>query len=220
MTYTRRTTGPSGHAIIQVDPQGQNSIVVHPGSNRLNTERSIDEVFSLFGRDDLLLLQNEINNIPYLIDKGRDAGMRVCLNPAPFEPEVLEYPLDGVDTIIANETEALALTGANSVTDAIDEMERTLPDCELIVTLGPRGSRYRSPFEQLEIPSVEVEPVDTTGAGDTFVGFFLAAQVQGAPATEALRHATAAAALCVTRTGAMDSIPTSAEVDVFAEDRQ
>ena len=196
--------GPSGHAIIQVNRQGENSIVLFGGANQTVTPAQIRKVMARARRGDVLLLQNEINDIAEIMRQGAAAGLLIALNPAPMSAAVKEYPLDLVDTLIVNEIEAEQLLGGNGA--------RLKPGAELVLTLGARGARYEAGGRRLAVPAEPVHAVDTTAAGDTFIGYFLAARAAGADPEAALRLACRAAAVCVTRPGAMDSIPLRAEV--------
>jgi len=213
MRFTRVASEPTGHAIIQVDADGQNSIVLFPGANHQVTRPDIETTLGNFNEGDILLLQNEIKEIPYLMKKARKRGLKICFNPAPFSPEVLDYPLETASIILLNEMEGMGLAGVESTDRLLDQLATRWPDAELVLTLGAAGVRYRSAEATLEVPAVQVDPVDTTGAGDTFIGFFLAGLAAGSCPQASLNRAARAAALCVTRPGAMDSIPTAAEVE-------
>ena len=216
----------TGQAVIQVDAAGQNSIVLHGGCNRLISKERIDDVLPHFMRGDILLLQNEISEISYLIDEAFREGMRTILNPAPFTPEVLSYPLDHVDTVIINETEAAELAagmaktpmrhtaGADPAPEQLERLSELLPNADLVLTLGAGGVHFRSrDGHQLRVAAAPTDVVDTTAAGDTFVGYFVAALSTGLQVDAALQRASVAAALSVGRPGAMDSIPTADAVD-------
>jgi ribokinase len=198
----------TGNAIIQVDDAAENSIVLFPGANHRITRQQIDDTLSRFSEGDILLLQHEINETPYLITEAKIRGLTVAFNPAPMTPAVRDYPLGDVDILIVNETEGRALTGRRSE----DEIIEALPAWENVLTLGPQGVRYRGK-QRLMVPGVKVEAVDTTAAGDTFIGYFLAGRATGLGIKAALQRACRAAAMCCTRPGAADSIPTAAEVD-------
>ena len=200
---------PTGHAIIQVDRQGQNSIVLFAGANARIDRGAIDTALSHFSRGDILLLQNEINDVSYIIATASERGLTICLNPAPFGPEVRAYPLELVDVLIVNETEATGLAGASEPT----ALASLYPHAQIALTLGAAGAQYRSPSEQFDLPAPQVEAVDTTGAGDTFIGYFLQGLTADMTAQDAMARAVQAAALCVTRPGAMDSIPAADEID-------
>lgn len=221
MRFTEQAEeGVTGHALIQVEKEGgQNAIVLYPGANHAVTKARIRAVIEEFDSEDILLLQNEINEMSYVIEQGAARGMMICLNPAPMTPAVLDYPLDCVDILIVNETEAAALVASveeqpsepasseSAEQQLLSRLERVVPGARLLLTLGERGARYRGDGEELTVEAVPAAVVDTTGAGDTFVGYFIASVAAGLSTGTALRRATVAASLCVSRPGAMDSIP-------------
>ena len=203
---------PAGHAVIQVSAQGQNAIVLCPGSNHALKIEMIEKVLRHFGPGDILLLQNETNLVPELIRLGAGRGMRVAFNAAPMGPEVLSYPLELLSWLFVNETEGAALTGSDDPETIAELLCRRYQKLELVLTLGEQGAVYRRGELLLSVPARRVQAVDTTGAGDCFVGFFLASVADGADPSYALSFAAAASALCVTRPGAADSIPSTEEV--------
>ena len=207
MQFTLIDESPTGHAIIQVDSGGQNSIILYPGANKSITTEHIEATLSYFNEGDILLLQNEINNVSHLIEQAYKRGFTICFNPAPYGPEVQAYALDKVHILVVNETEAMALAKVNSTEWLIDRLAEAYADAEIILTLGEQGVIYRSTQDSLEVPADLVDVVDTTGAGDTFIGYYLAGKAAQLSAVESLQRATRAAGLCVTRPGAMDSIP-------------
>ena len=210
--YLKNTDLPNGHAIIQVDPSGENSIVLYPGSNHALTPDFVDQVLANFGPGDLLLLQNETNMVPYLIRAGRARGMDVAFNAAPMEAAVKGYPLELLRFLLINETEGAALTGCTEPEAIADAVCSAYPELELVLTLGAEGAIYRKGgFSHLQ-PARQVRPLDTTGAGDAFIGYFLAGIAENADPLYCLYLATAASAIAVTRPGASDSIPAAAEV--------
>ena len=200
---------PTGHAIIQVDRQGQNSIVLFAGANTQIDRGAINAVLAHFDRGDILLLQNEINDVSYIIAAASKRGLTICLNPAPFGSQVRAYPLELVDLLIVNETEATGLASASTLA----ALAALCPRAQIALTLGAAGAQYRSPTEEFHLPAPQVEAVDTTGAGDTFIGYFLQGLTADVTARDAMARAVQAAALCVTRPGAMDSIPAADEID-------
>lgn len=199
--------GTSGHAVIQVDTQGENAIFLFPGTNRRIRRTEIDSTLERFGKGDMLLLQNEINENPYIMKQAKERGLMVCLNPAPFSAEIGDWPLDLLDLLVANEIEGAALTGKEGPDAIMAGLQRLLPSCRLILTRGSEGAEFGFGAERFSIPAVHAEVVDTTGAGDTFVGYFLAGFAEGLDTRSCLRLACRAAAVCVSRPGAMDSIP-------------
>jgi ribokinase len=314
---------PSGHAVIQVDDNGQNAIFLFPGTNRQITEDQIARVLDDCEPGTVVLLQNEINGVDKIIEEAFIRGLSICLNPAPFGPEVLDYPIDKVDLLVVNQTEAAGVAGLDGKDPADDRtvlarLAAKYPGPELLMTLGAQGAFYRrgtrkipmpvgledlevditvqtrpgprtgfdpardkgadlgvllveqgvvnarelmaailtqakaQPLLPLEdviwkmglagtdvisqavaaqrglskyditepifVPSQKVNAVDTTAAGDTFIGYYLAFRLEGKPIESALQIATRAAGICVTRPGAMDAIPNRAEVlDGYAD---
>ena len=217
---------PTGHAVIQIEEEGgENAIVLFPGCNQRITRDQIRTCLGSFGSGDILLLQNEINLVSEILVEASSRGLRSCLNPAPYAPEVASFPLDLVDLLILNRTEAAGLagdpTGAQETTadQLLAGLRARVPDrTEILLTLGADGAVLDGPAGRLSCPALSAgAAVDTTGAGDTFIGYFLAARLAGGGDETCLRRAAAAAALCVTRPGARDAIPRRDEVDSFLE---
>ena len=217
---------PTGHAVIQVEEEsGENAIVLFPGGNRRITRDQIRTCLSSFNRGDILLLQNEINAIPEILVEASRQGLKTCLNPAPWGPEAADCSLEPIDLLIVNRTEAAGLAGdpgdaeGNEDAQLLARVRRRVPDrTEILLTLGADGAVLDGPAGRLSCPALAAgAAVDTTGAGDTFIGYFLAARLDGAGDETCLRRAAAAAALCVTRPGARDAIPRRDEVDSFLE---
>ncbi len=203
----------TGKAFIQVARSGENCIVIDHGANFDIGETDIDAALSGFSAGDLIVLQNEISSLPSLIRKAREKGMRIALNPSPFDPELLKLDLSLFSYLILNETEAAAFTGEASPEKALAELCRLAPSCAFVLTLGKEGSLYACGERVIRQRAYPVPAVDTTGAGDTFTGFFLALAARGEDAGRALRVASAAAALAVTKVGAASSVPTLAEAE-------
>jgi len=211
--FVEVTDGPTGHAIIQVAPSGENAIVLFAGANHQVTQEAIDRAASSCSAGDYLLLQNETSAVANAIQIGKRRGLKVVLNPAPMTAAVRDYPLDAVDLFILNETEAQGLTGESSA-DAIRAAMRTrFPRAATVLTLGRQGAMYFDADRQLHQPAAAVQAVDTTAAGDTFIGYFLAELTQSNDPAKALALGCRAAAICVTRPGASDSIPLRKEVE-------
>ena len=208
----RKDPGPTGHAIIQVADGGQNSIVLFPGANHAITRKDIRDTLARFGRGDILLLQNEINAIPEIMTLAHQAGMKIWFNPAPFSPAILSYPLPLVDLFIVNEIEAADLSGARAGKPALAALARQFPAAQILMTLGSKGAMLKSGARQWTVPAPKVKAVDTTAAGDTFIGYFAASLIQGLAPEACLTFACKAASLSVTRKGAADSIPNQREV--------
>ena len=176
------------------------------------TEEMIDRVLAFFGEGDILLLQNEISNVPYLIRKGHEKGMTVVFNPAPFDESLRSLELDKVDYLILNEVEASGFFGSQEV-PAILAAAAKWPGLHLLVTLGKDGCVYTDGKTRHACPAFRVEAVDTTAAGDTFAGYFVAMLAAGKTVAEAMRIGCAASALAVSAMGAAPSIPTLDRVE-------
>ena len=213
--WIRQGASPTGQAIIQVDDAGQNAIVLEAGANAEITPREVDEALADAAAGAWLLVQNETSAVAHAIGAAKKRGLRVAFNPAPFNALVRQYPLASVDLLCLNETEAAALTGQTSTAAMLEALARELPDCEILLTLGAQGAIRRAAGAEIRQPGLSVKAVDTTAAGDTFLGYYLAAQAAGFDPPACLETACRAAALCVTRPGAMESIPRREEVLTF-----
>lgn len=199
----------SGHAIIQVEPAGQNCIIINGGANQGIEEKHIDEALSDFSAGDTFLTQNETSCVSYAIKAAHDKGIKVAFNPSPITPELMNYPLELVDIFILNEIEGAELSGCKGSYDEIlNALSLRFPNAEFVFTVGKDGAYYKKSNEVYFQPSYNVETVDTTAAGDTFCGYFLASMIKGFGPREALVYASCAAAISVGRSGAAPSIPT------------
>ncbi|MBD3243256.1 MAG: ribokinase [Chitinivibrionales bacterium] len=203
---------PSGHAMIQVNPQGENAIVLYGGANREIAEADAARVLGAFSAGDFLLLQNEISAIPAIMRTATERGLRIVFNAAPMHAEVKSYPLELVDLFIVNEIEGAELTGETNTDKVLDAMLATFPKAGTVLTLGSKGARYGRGDTRLSAEAHRVHAVDTTAAGDTFIGYLLAELANGGEMQQALEMGCAAAAVCVTRPGAASSIPRRDEV--------
>ena len=203
----------TGHAVIQRNTAGENCILLHGGANRAVTREQIDRTLARFSAGDLLVLQNEISELAYLARQGKARGMTVALNPSPMDGAVLPA-LPYADILLLNETEAAGLLGPDMPEDFADAA-RLLHErfgAAVVLTLGARGSVYADGEALLAQEAFPARAVDTTGAGDTFTGYFLAGMAEGRGAAWSLRFASAAAAAAVARPGAAPSIPARGEV--------
>ena len=196
----------TGHAIIEVC-EGQNCIILHGGANQAISKRQIDETLAHFESGDILLVQNEINNMSYLINKAKDRGLYIAFNTAPMNEKVFEYPLDKIDLFIVNEIEGAGL--AKIETDdyklIIEELKKL--NKEIVMTVGEAGSYYINNEEVIYQEAYNVKAIDTTAAGDTFTGYFLAKKLENWNIKDALNLASKAASITVQGQGAAKSIP-------------
>lgn len=212
VTHLGVTDQPTGHAVIQVNPEGQNCILVCAGANGTVSADYMRSVLACFGAEDWLLLQNEVAGLPTLLSLAKERGMRVILNPSPITEELLHTDLSAVDCFILNETEGYALTGETEPFAVPDRLAMLYPRAEILLTLGADGALWQADGKRVYGSACPVEAVDTTAAGDTFTGYFLAARAEGASAEEALSLAAQAAAIAVTRPGAAASVPYRREI--------
>jgi ribokinase len=193
---------PTGHAIICVDDQGENSIVLLAGANHAITEDVIGAALSDASAGDSFLTQNETNGQITANRMAKELGLRVVYAAAPFEAAAVEAVLPFLDLLVLNEVEAAQLvseTGTN-----IED----LPVSDIVVTKGSEGCDWHHKGAAPEMfEAFEVTPVDTTGAGDTFTGFLVAGLDRGMPMAQAITLGMRAGALMVTRVGTADVIP-------------
>ena len=216
--FIRESDIPTGNAIIQVDDKGENSIVLYKGANFDNDKEYIDEVLSNFDKNDILILQNEINNMDYIIEKGFEKEMKLVLNPSPITEEIKNFDFNKIDLLLVNETEAKEISNCDDIEKCIDYFRENYPNLKIVITLGERGSIFVSKDSKVCQKACKVEAVDSTGAGDTFTGFFVAEFYQNNDIKKCLEFATKASALSVTKQGASISIPSMKEVEKFNGD--
>jgi len=202
-----QSPGATGHTVIQVTPQGQNCILLYPGANRELDEAFIDTALARFTQGDILILQNEVSCVPYAMKAAKAKGMNIAFNPSPFGAEILDYPLSLVDWWLLNEIEGSALTGKNTPHDMLDVMGSMYPGGVIVLTLGEEGVICRSNGDTFSHGSYPVKVLDTTAAGDTFTGYFISSVAEGKEIEEALKLASVAASISVSRQGAAVSIP-------------
>lgn len=208
-----RVDVPTGHAIIQVSPQGENAIIILGGANRAVSLETVGAALDKVDAGDILLLQNEINGLDDILRRAAQKGLRILFNPAPMESSVKALPLELLDTLIVNEGEGQALAGD------MDALRRAYPDQRILLTQGSRGASLWTGSELIFQPAFPVKAVDTTAAGDCFLGYYAAALSEDLSCQEALRLASAASALAVQKQGAAPSIPRRAEVEAFLRER-
>ena len=210
--FIKKVPGPSGHTVIQVDKNGQNSILLFGGSNRSITREFVDEVFANFEKDDILLLQNEVNELDYIIDTAYEKGMMIILNPSPYDSALDACDLSKVSLFLVNEIEGFQITGEKEPEKILAKIKEVYPKAKIVLTLGGDGSVYQDETGIYHQGIFKVKAVDTTAAGDTFTGYFISSILDGTPVQEGLKLAAKASAIAVSRPGATDSIPLREEV--------
>ena len=169
----------TGNAIIQNDDEGDNCIVLFGGANQAITKEQVDEVFKDFTNEDYLLIQNEINELSYIVEKAKEEGMKIILNPSPMNEKIMKLPLDQIDYFILNEIEAMQILEMDKPEEIDGKyiaslLHERFKDATIVLTLGSEGSVCISDDEYVEQSIYKVKAIDTTAAGDTYTGYFIA----------------------------------------------
>ncbi len=211
VTHVDRAEAATGHAIIMVDELGENSIVTFAGANYAQLVGNIEDALDAAKPGDILALQTEVSHLAEAAQIARKKGLFVVYSAAPFKPEIAKKMLAQVDLVVLNEIEA------GQLAEAMGQPVEKIPVANMLVTRGARGALWRDQVtgDTNEVSAFAVEPVDTTGAGDCFIGYVLAGLDQGLARPAAMRLGAAAAALQVTRPGTADAMPARDEVDAF-----
>ena len=218
-THLHLVGGATGHAIIQVVPSGENTIVLHAGANESAGIGMLNAALKSARPGDWFLCQNETSCVPEALRLAHEAGLKTAYNAAPADLAKSGGALPYVDILIVNETEASALGGVTSSEDSVARIRAKHPRLDVIVTLGAEGALWSGSGLHEQVASPRCEVVDTTAAGDTFTGYCLAALLDNRPPSEALVLACQAASRSVTRRGAAESIPRKEELDETPIDR-
>ncbi len=207
----------SGNAIIQNDKEGDNCIILYGGANQAITREQADSVIGSFAPGDYIVLQNEINELAYIMQKAHERGMKVILNPSPMDEKIKTLPLEYVDFFLLNEVEAGQILETEETEGEIlaDRLLERFPGAAIVLTLGSKGSIYADGKQKIRQKAYRVKAVDTTAAGDTFTGYFIAEMASGQTAERAMDLASRASAIAVTRAGAAPSIPLRKEVEEY-----
>lgn len=205
------STEPTGHAIIMVDDQGENAIVTYAGANYAQSAANIETALADATAGDTFMLQNEVSEKHVSVRIAQKQGLFIVYSAAPFRADVVADLIPSVNLLVLNEIEAEQLSAAMGL--PIEE----IPVANLLITKGAEGAVWhdQETGEQIEAPAFPVDAVDTTGAGDCFIGYVVAGLDQGLGRASALFLGAAAAALHVTRPGTAGAVPTRAEVDAF-----
>ncbi len=199
----------TAQAIIMVTPDGENAIILHPGANAEIPQATLQTAMAEAQTGDWLVIQNETNLQRTAATLGKKMGLKVAYAAAPFDADRVQAVLPHLDFLILNAVEAEQLANATGKSPA------ELPVRDVIVTLGSDGADWYGGHGKQHFDAIKVDPVDTTGAGDTFTGYVLAGLDRGMPMGQAIQQATKAGALMVTRHGTADVIPDLSEVQAF-----
>ena len=213
--FISKCYGPTGHAIIFVDESGENEIIIHPGANNQFSKSQCFEILENFtSKDTWVVLQNEINLSVEIAAKAKELGFKVCYSAAPFDSDHARKMLPHIDLLAMNETELKELQ------KSLGENVFNLDIDMILVTLGSQGAELHLGNSTIKQSSFVNKAVDTTGAGDTFLGSFLACHNNGYVTEKSLEYAAAASSIQITRIGAAKAIPTFDEVQEFINERK
>lgn len=207
-----RYEGATGQALIQLDRNKQNAIVLYGGGNAAITAAEIRETIAAFEPGDRIVLQNEIAHTGEIMERAKERGLEICFNPSPCSGKIEALPLDLADMLFVNEIEGNFLAGGGAPSEALERLVKRFPRSEIILTAGKEGAYYGFGDVRAKGNIIDLPVADTTGAGDTFTGYFIAARARNLPVREALAAACKAASIAVSRPGAMESIPLAGEV--------
>ena len=210
--YLKINKARTGNAIIQIDENGENCIIVSAGANALLDEAYIKSVTADFARGDICMLQNETPCTDFIIKHAKECGMTVIWNPSPMNEKITDSAIGMCDYIIINKTEGKALVCKEEPEDILKALFKKYPNTRVLLTLGKSGSVYSDGIDMVKQSAFKANPVDTTGAGDTFTGYFAAMISKGKTIGETLKIASAAAAIATENQGAASSIPPIADV--------
>ena len=187
--YVKKLPGKGGHTMLQVDKNGQNSILVYGGTNREFTREFIDEVLKDFEAGDILMLQNEVNLVPYMIDRAWEKGMKVVMNPSPYDEALDECDFSKISMFLINEIEGAQMTGEQETEKILEKLRNDYPKAKVVLTLVEKGSVYQEGEARYRQEIFPVKAVDTTAAGDTFTGYFISSVIDGLSVPEGLKLA-------------------------------
>ena len=210
--YLQLVEEPTGHAIIQVSDAGENAILLYGGANQSHSENDLIKTFSDAKNGDWLLLQNECNLTTTVLKLAKDKGMIVAFNPAPMTDDVGEMPLENVDYLIVNEIETEGLVNNPDYSREqpralLDKLHNLYPELKIVMTLGGDGVLYKDRNQTVAVAAEKIDVVDTTAAGDTFIGYFIQQIIEGKSIETALKIANKASSITVQTLGASESIP-------------
>jgi ribokinase len=216
VSFIKEIEMPTGQALIQLSKEGENAIVLYAGANHAFNQTWISSVLDNFSTNDWIMVQNETNELDFIFTETKKRGLKICFNPAPFTSSVLDLPLNLVDLLIVNEHEAKGISKESDYDIALNKLTSLYPSSNIILTLGKDGVMHGKKGEVItKIGTWDVPIIDTTAAGDTFIGYYLNSIIQNMSVKEALKRASIAANIAITRKGAMPSIPYQNELSLI-----
>ncbi|MBR3348742.1 MAG: ribokinase [Solobacterium sp.] len=213
--FLRRVDEYQGNAFIQVNEEGENCIILYGGSNQCITKKQIGETLSHFEEGDWLVLQNEINLNEEIVEAAYEKGLKIVLNPSPYDEKIAKIDFGKLHWLFVNEIEAEQIYGFTNITATWEKLHEEYPQLSLLVTLGEEGSIAFTKEETVTENAFCLTVEDTTGAGDTYSGYMIAALSEGRCLKECMERASIAAGISVSRKGAAASVPSAAEVTQY-----
>lgn len=212
VSLVQPTSAPQGHAMIQINDDGNNCIIVFGGSNQEVSREYIDQTLEGMGPGDYVMVQNEVSNVGHIISAANALGCTVVFNASPIDSSLLQLDYSQVDWLVVNELEGMAIAGCEDIEGIIPALTEKFPELHIILTLGGSGSLCSSGGQLWKQEALPARVVDTTGAGDTFLGYCVAGLIRGDDIPTILRTATGASSLAVSSLGAAASIPCREQV--------
>jgi ribokinase len=203
----RNPSADTAEVIIHLATDQSEFGITVPGADRDVPIAAMDDAIAQCRGGHIGYLDGMINDGAHIIRTMARRGAPLVINPSPVHPDVAAWPMEQASVIVLNQGEARTLTGETDEHAQLEAMHRRFPGPSVVLTMGPRGAWFSHRQRRAHIPTVEVQAVDSTAAGDTFAGYLLAGLAAGEPPEQAMRHAARAAALCVTRHGSLHSIP-------------
>ena len=197
----------SGHAVIQVNAEGENTIIIFGGTNQKYTPELIEKALIKSEPDDIVLIQNQINDVPRILEQAKNHNRKIIFNLAPASHSMAYYPLEYVDVFVLNYQQGVILTQQETPDGILAALQRRYPQAAFVLTMGQKAVKFVDNHQRLTVPAERVPAIDTNAGGDTFIGYFLARWHLGDTIEHSLQLACRAAALCITRKGAAASIP-------------
>lgn len=207
VSLVQTVSAPQGHAIIQINEEGNNCIIVFGGSNQELSRGYVDQALANMGAGDYVIVQNEVSNVGYIISAADALGCTVVFNASPIDDSLLRLDYRKVDWLVVNELEGMTIAGCREIEDIIPLLTQRFPELHIILTLGDSGSVCFTDGQIWKQAALPAQVVDTTGAGDTFLGYCVAGLIRGEDAATMLRTAAGASSLAVSALGAAASIP-------------
>jgi ribokinase len=206
----------SGHAIVQINRFCNQCVLTHSGANLEIKKEEVDRVLASFSNGDLLIAQDEISNLPYIVHSAYQKNMIVALKPSSIQASLEQVDLHKVRYLILNAERAQALTKQTRPGSILDALLAHYPRLKIVLTLGKNGSFYADEMHRLRQNAFIADPVDSSAVSDTFFGYFISRVIMGYPTWSALRAASIASAMTLSRKGSYTSIPCWEDVLCFS----